>query len=175
MGFRIAMDCDLGLTLAHGGGYPGYGSYLLLLPEQGIGIFAFANRTYAGPSPPVWAAALDLHRAGLLAPRPIQVSDALARAYRAATSMYGAGNLGPGQGQLAMNFLMDRSAENWAREFTRLKEQTGSCQTNAPIMPTGALSGAFTWSCERGRLEGNLLLAPTNPPAIQALRLRAAP
>ncbi|HKR24388.1 MAG TPA: serine hydrolase domain-containing protein, partial [Allosphingosinicella sp.] len=69
MGLRIAQDCDLGLTLAHGGGYPGYGSYLLLLPERGVGVFAFANRTYAGPSPPVWASALALQRAGLLAPR----------------------------------------------------------------------------------------------------------
>ena len=69
MGFRVAQDCDLGLTLAHGGGYPGYGSYLLLLPEHGVGIFAFANRTYAGPSPPVWQAAVALHRAGLLTGR----------------------------------------------------------------------------------------------------------
>ena len=63
MGFRVAQDCDLGLTLAHGGGYPGYGSYLLLLPDYGVGIFAFANRTYAGPSPPVWQVAAAL-RAG---------------------------------------------------------------------------------------------------------------
>jgi CubicO group peptidase (beta-lactamase class C family) len=175
MGLRLAIDCDLGLTLAHGGGYPGYGSYVLLLPEQGVGIFAFANRTYAGPSPPVWSAALELHRAGLLAPRPIPTSAALASAYRAAAAMYEAGNLGPGQGQLAMNFLMDRSAENWAREFARLEAETGACRTDAPIAATGALSGAFTWPCARGRLQGNLLLAPTNPPTIQALRLRVVP
>jgi hypothetical protein len=30
------------------GGYPGYGSHILLLPD-GVGIFAFANRTYSGP------------------------------------------------------------------------------------------------------------------------------
>ncbi len=49
MGFIAAQDCELGLTLSHGGGYPGYGSHVLLLPDYGIGIFAFANRTYAGP------------------------------------------------------------------------------------------------------------------------------
>jgi len=175
MGLRLAVDCDLGLTLAHGGGYPGYGSYVLLLPEAGIGVFAFANRTYAGPSPPVWSVALELHRAGLISARPAPTSDALARAYRAAAAMYEAGNLGPGQGRLAMNFLMDRSAENWAREFARLKAEAGACRTDAPIAATGALSGAFTWTCARGRLQGNILLAPTNPPTIQALRLRTAP
>ena len=172
MGMRVAQDCDLGLTLAHGGGYPGYGSYVLLLPEHGIGIFAFANRTYAGPSPPVWAAAVALHRAGLLSPRVLPVSEALARAYQGAGLMWTEGSLEPGRDLLAMNFLMDRSAENWAAEFAQLRAQTGPCNHDGPLVATGALSGRFTWTCERARLEGQLLLAPTNPPTIQALRFR---
>jgi hypothetical protein len=71
-----------------------------------------------------------------------------------------------------MNFLMDRSAENWAREFTRLKSEVGSCRTDAPITATGALAGRFTWTCERGEMQGNLLLAPTHAPGIQALRFQ---
>jgi serine-type D-Ala-D-Ala carboxypeptidase/endopeptidase len=174
MGLRVAQDCDLGLTLAHGGGYPGYGSYVLLLPEQGIGIFAFANRTYAGPSPPVWAAALALHRAGLLPSPMLPVSEALARAYRRARMMWVEGSIETGRDLLAMNFLMDRSPENWAVEFARLKEQTGPCNHDGPLVATGALSGRFTWTCERGRLEGQLLLAPTSTPTIQALRFNVA-
>jgi CubicO group peptidase (beta-lactamase class C family) len=175
MGFRLAQDCDLGLTLAHGGGYPGYGSYLLLLPERGVAIFAFANRTYAGPSPPVWAAALELHRQGLLPARSLPVSSALADTYAAAGAMWRAGTLEPGRNRLAMNFLMDRSAENWAAEVARLKAQTGECETGAPLTATGALAGNFAWTCERGRIQGQLLLAPTDPPAIQSLRLRVVP
>jgi len=175
MGLRVAQDCDLGLTLAHGGGYPGYGSYVLLLPEQGVGIFAFANRTYAGPSPPVWAAALELHRAGLLSARAVPVSGALARAYDRAGTMWAEGSIEPGRDLLAVNFLMDRSADNWAAEFARLKEQTGPCNPDGPLTATGALSGRFTWTCERARLEGQLLLAPTSPATIQALRLIVVP
>ena len=174
MGFRVAQDCDFGLTLGHGGGYPGYGSYLLLLPDHGIGIFAFANRTYAGPSPPVWQAAVALQRQGLLSARTLPVSAALAANYRAAQAMWAAGSLEPGRQSLAMNFLMDRSAENWAAEFARLKGGAGTCQTG-PIVATGALTGNFQWTCERGRLQGQLLLAPTSPPTIQALRLRVVP
>jgi CubicO group peptidase (beta-lactamase class C family) len=174
MGFRIAQDCDLGLTLGHGGGYPGYGSYLLLLPDYGVAVFAFANRTYAGPSPAVWQAALALQQQGLLTPRTLPVSPALAANYRAAQAMWTAGNLSPGQGHLAMNFLMDRSVENWAREFTRLKGEAGTCQPG-PITPTGALTGTFEWTCERGHVQGQLLLAPTSPPTIQALRMRVVP
>ena len=75
MGFIAAVDCDLGLTLSHGGGYPGYGSHVLLLPDYGVGVFAFANRTYAGPRPPVWDAAVTLFRAGQMTPRPLPVID----------------------------------------------------------------------------------------------------
>lgn len=175
MGFRVAQDCDLGLTLAHGGGYPGYGSYLLLLPERGIGLFAFANRTYAGPSVPVWAAALELHRAGLVEPRTAPVSDALALMYHYAGDIWQRGNLDGARERLAMNFLMDRSADNWARELAQLKAEAGECETGAPITATGALSGRFAWICARGTIEGQLLLAPTMPPTIQALRLRVVP
>jgi serine-type D-Ala-D-Ala carboxypeptidase/endopeptidase len=175
MGFRVAQDCDLGLTLAHGGGYPGYGSYLLLLPDYNVAVFAFANRTYAGPSPPVWQAAVALQRAGLLAPRSNPVSTALAANYVVAGQMYQGGNVGPGHGHLAMNFLMDRSAANWTRIFAELRTQVGGCRTDAPITPTGALSGTFTWPCEHGTLQGQLLLAPTERSSIQALRLRVVP
>jgi D-alanyl-D-alanine-carboxypeptidase/D-alanyl-D-alanine-endopeptidase len=174
-GMSVAMDCDLGLTLGHGGGYPGYGSYILLMPEHGIGLFAFSNRTYAGPSSTVWDAAVEVYRAGWLTERPVATSPELAQAYQAAGAMYQAGSLAPGRALLAMNFLMDRSEENWAKVFAGLKERTGACRTDAPIVPTGLLTGDFTWSCERAELRGELLLAPTNPPGIQALRFQMVP
>ena len=174
MGMIVAVDCDLGLTLSHGGGYPGYGSHVLLLPEHGIGIFAFANRTYAGPAPPVWDAAVALDKAGWLKGRATPVGDALASAYRAAGASYGSGEVTSVGGMLAMNFLLDRSVESWARELARLKRQVGDCDTATPITPTGALAGEFAWRCERGRLKGSLLLAPTDPPTIQAFRIGPA-
>jgi hypothetical protein len=69
---------------------------------------------------------------------------------------------------------MDRSEASWTREFKRLEREAGACRTDAPIVATGALSGRFTWKCARGELEGTLLLAPTDPPKIQALRLNLA-
>ena len=175
MGFTVSRDCDLGTTLTHGGGYPGYGSFLLLMPEHNIGIFAFANRTYAGPSSAVFQAALELDRAGWLVSRGTPVSAALAESYRTAIAMYRAGDIAPGRSRLAMNFLMDRSEENWRGVFRLIGQSVGECATDAPITATGALSGSFAWTCARGRIEGSLLLAPTNPPTIQALRLGAIP
>jgi CubicO group peptidase (beta-lactamase class C family) len=174
IGMIAASDCDLGLTLSHGGGYPGYGSHVLLLPEYGVGIFAFANRTYAGPSGPVWDAAVALHQAGLLKARPVPVSEALAAAYRAAATIYAKGDVKAAAEALAMNVLLDRSAEGRARDLASLRKQVGECETGSPITATGQLSGDFTWRCAHGRVKGSLLLAPTRPPGIQSLRLEPA-
>lgn len=175
MGWRVAQDCDLGLTLAHGGGYPGYGSHVMLMPDHGVGVFALSNRTYAGPSAPAWDTAVAMDRAGLLEPRPVPVSPAVAQAYAAAKAAYAAGNLGPLQGRLAMNFLMDRSAENWAAELAALKEEVGECPADEPLAPMGAMSTAFRLNCEKGKIDGLLLLAPTTPATVQALRFRVVP
>lgn len=175
MGWRVAQDCDLGLTLAHGGGYPGYGSHVMLMPDHGVGVFALANRTYAGPSAPAWDTAVALDKAGLLETRAVPVSPAIADAYAAARAAYAAGDLGPLQGRLAMNFLLDRSAENWKVELAKLKAEVGACSTDEPLAPMGAMSTAFRFDCEKGKLDGILLLAPTTPVTIQALRLRVVP
>jgi CubicO group peptidase (beta-lactamase class C family) len=172
MGWRVAQDCDLGLTMAHGGGYPGYGSHIMLMPEYGVGVFAMANRTYAGPSAPAWDAAVAMHKAGLLKKRDVPVSAAVAAMHEAARKSYAAGNIGPLNGKLAMNFLMDRSAENWAIEIAKLKRQVGECATVNSFTADTAMSGTYRWTCERGQLDGQVLLAPTTPASIQAWRMR---
>jgi serine-type D-Ala-D-Ala carboxypeptidase/endopeptidase len=174
MGMIVALDCDLGLTLSHGGGYPGYGSHVLLLPERGVGIFAFANRTYAGPSGPVWDAAIALQKAGWLpGERALPVGADLARAYRAAAAIYASGGVAAAGDLLAMNFLLDRDADGWARDLAALKAQVGDCDTSASVTASGALTGEFIWRCTQGRLRGSLELAPTHPPRIQQLKFAA--
>ena len=42
--------------MSHGGGLPGFGSYMQWLPEYGVGMFAMATLTYSGPSQPISAA-----------------------------------------------------------------------------------------------------------------------
>jgi CubicO group peptidase (beta-lactamase class C family) len=171
MGFSFAVDCELGRTLSHGGGYPGYGSHVLLMPDYGVGIFALANRTYAGPRPPVWDAAVAMLRAGRLKARSPAPSSALMTAYAATAKMFTAGSVSAGGDVLAMNFLMDRDADHRARDFAELKSQVGQCDTTTPIVASGNLAGHFAWTCERGRVRGDLLLAPTATPRIQSLTI----
>lgn len=171
MGMRIMVDCEFGSHLSHGGGYPGYGSFLLLLPQQGVGLFALANRTYAGPGNALYNAASVLKKAGFLKEPPVAVSADLANAYHAAAAIYERGDVAAAENMLAMNFLMDRDANGWARDLAALKKQLGRCDTASALVARSAMSGAFNWQCASGKLSGRILLAPTQPPRIQSLDL----
>ncbi len=171
MGMLVIADCELGTFLSHSGGYPGYGSNVLLLPEHGVGIFAFASRTYAAPSRAVFDAALAMHAAGFLKDRPQAVSPELQAAYEAVGEIFQQGDVMAGADMLAMNFLLDRDATEWARQLASLKQQVGDCDASSALKANHVLSGEFTWTCATGQVAGGVLLAPTKPPRIQALRL----
>ncbi|HYC97347.1 serine hydrolase domain-containing protein [Brevundimonas sp.] len=175
MGLQAIVDCELGVYLAHGGGYPGYGSFMILMPERGTGLFAFANRTYAGPSGPLMDAATTLVRSGEAPVRSAATSAVLAERYADVGRIWAAGDVTAAGDRLAMNFLMDRSADSWRAVLTQLKTDAGACVTDAPVTPTGALSGSFRWTCDKGQIDGRVLLAPTNPATIQAVNFRLSP
>ena len=175
MGWRVVQDCDFGLTLNHGGGFPGYGSHVLMLPEFGVALFALTNRTYSAPSAPVWDSAVLLLQKGLLRRPVAQASPDLAGFYAAARDVWTDGNVGPLSGKVAVNFAMDRSDANWAKVLAETKTNAGRCETAAPIRHDSALSGTFTWTCARGTIEGTVLLAPTRPITLQALRFAFVP
>ncbi|WP_243453407.1 serine hydrolase domain-containing protein [Polymorphobacter multimanifer] len=172
MGFRMIEDCDLGSYMTHTGGYPGYGSVLMMLPEAGVAVFAFANRTYAAPVAPAYAALKRLKAEGLAAVPPLPVSPALARSFDAAKAVWAAGDIMAAGYALAMNMLLDRSAANWKLELARLRTALGTGRTETPIEATSAMAGRFAWACDRGRLAGSLLLAPGSPPTRQAVGQR---
>jgi CubicO group peptidase (beta-lactamase class C family) len=172
MGMNVAVDCELGLNLSHGGGYPGYGSHMLLFPDRGVGLFVFTNRTYAGPTAALWDAAVALYeddRLGATVTMPR--SKYLANAYNAVAAIYKSGNINVASELLAMNFIMDRGAEMWSAELGKLKAAAGECETASDIRPTGALSGTFNWRCTHGRVRGAILLSPESLPRIQKLDL----
>jgi CubicO group peptidase (beta-lactamase class C family) len=169
MALYVVNDCDLPWAITHNGGYPGYGSSVLMFPDAGVGLFVFTNRTYSSPSPNLWSAALLLKQAGALEPRAIAVSAPLAKAYAAVGESYRSGVIAPLAPIAAVNFFMDRTAENWKRELARLKAQVGDCETGAPIHALGGQTGTFEWSCQRGKISGRLLLAPPIGGKVQSV------
>ena len=94
------------------------------MPEHGVGVFALANRTYAGPSTAVWDAAAALRwRAFSRIVRRHQRGSGERLSRRG--DYLPAGDVAAGGDVLAMNFLMDRDADKWRREIAGLKKESG--------------------------------------------------
>jgi len=167
MAWIVTDDCDLGRMVSHSGGYPGYGSYVLLLPDRGVAVFAFASRTYKGPSLPIVRAALALKAAGALAEPTPTVSAGLAAAYDSARAVWRQGKISAAP--LANNMLMDHDAADWAAMIARVKAEVGECAAVEPVTPVSAMEGRFRWTCAHGRVSGRVQRAPTQALTIQAL------
>lgn len=175
MGMIVFADCDLGLTITHSGGLPGYGSNVAMLPERGIGVFAFANLTYAPTAAVVRSAALELVKSGAFPVRTAPPSEGLRQAADAVAKIYAAGDVLAAREALAMNVLLDRDAAHWKAELAPLKVKLGACRAPEPIVTDTAMSATVLYPCERGKLRAQVLLAPTRPMSIQSLRLAVAP
>ncbi len=172
MGWRVVDDCDVGRIVTHSGGYPGYGSIVMMLPDAGVGVFAFANRTYAGPSLPVMQSLLALRGAGL-ADRAVPVSADLARAYDIMREVWRTGD--PARAPLANNVVPDRDLARRRKDIADLKKKVGACRTDAAIAPISAMEGTFTWQCANGNVAGRVQRAPTPALSLQVLSFTAAP
>jgi serine-type D-Ala-D-Ala carboxypeptidase/endopeptidase len=134
-------------------GYPGYGSTVLLMPEYGVGIFAFVNRTYDAPTGVVFEAAGLLKQRGLLKSQAIPVDEPLARSYEGAAAMYRAGEMKAASNYLAVNFLMDRSADNRSREFEKLKSASAIVTHRNPSLRLAAGPGLLPSAAPTVRYE----------------------
>ena len=173
MGLGIAIHCEAGLILGHGGGFPGYGSYVMMMPDLGLGIFAFANRTYAPASGPATDAGLKLARSAFATPAPApDLNPGVTAAYAEVAKAYDAGDIEGAGLRFADNFFPDRSKERWNAQLADLKAAAGACETDAPLSAHGRLSASFEWTCEDARLVGSITMTPIDAGAVQELRLQ---
>jgi hypothetical protein len=69
---------------------------------------------------------------------------------------------------------MDRDEAHWATVLAGLKTQVGSCPASEPVSPSTAMQATFGWTCEHGRIEGSLLLAPETGMQLQSLEFSVA-
>ena len=166
-GLMNTKDPTLGRVLHHPGGLPGYGSHVLMLPDRGWGVFAFANRTYAPMSKLTPKLAQILHEATPKRPA-VAPSAALQRAIDAVVLAYASGRIEDVADACAPNLLLDTPPALRDAELAELKRKLGEGTIEA-IEPTHALAGSFTLACARGRLKVRVILSPGRQPGMQKL------
>ncbi|MBU1375724.1 MAG: beta-lactamase family protein [Alphaproteobacteria bacterium] len=169
MGTIAYADCVLGPHFTHSGGLPGYGSNVLMLPERGVGVFAFSNLTYAPVSLVVRDAAIKLVSSGAFPVRATPPSAAMQAMAATVQRMYAAGDVLAVREALAMNVLLDRDAPRRNAEIAALKAKLGACRAADPIVADNAMSGVLSYPCERGTLKVRVTLAPTTPESLQTV------
>jgi hypothetical protein len=146
------------------------------LPEYGIGIIAFGNLTYTGWSRVVNEALARLAQTGGLQPRPANPSTVLVEARDAVSALIVRWDDEAAEKLAAGNLFLDRSKPRRRKEVEELTAAVGACAAPTSFdVVENALRGQWTLSCERGKLEVAITLAPTMPPRVQHLAVRRAP
>jgi CubicO group peptidase (beta-lactamase class C family) len=175
-GLRITQTCDLRAMVSHGGGLPGYGSTMQWLPDYGVGIIAFGSLTYTGWSGVAGEALSRLMKTGALQPRGVTPSKALVDAHDLVSKLVAQWDDQLADRIAAGNLFLDRSKDRRRKDIEDLRAKVGACSLpNSFDYVENALRGRWTMSCERGKLEVSITLAPTMPPTVQYLQVRPAP
>ena len=171
-GLRVSSDCRFEQVVAHGGGLPGFGSYMAWLPDYGVGMFAMANLTYIGPAEPINQAWDVLLKTGGLRKRELPASPVLAQARDHIVNLWKSWNDAEAKSIAAMNFFLDAPAEQRKAEIEALRAEVGDCTAFGPMLPENWLRGQFSISCAKGTVGAFFTMAPTQPPMVQHLSFR---
>jgi len=171
-GLRISSDCRFEQIVGHGGGLPGFGSYMLWLPDYGVGLFAMANLTYAGPAEPINQALDVLLKTGGLQKRELPASPVLTQTRDRIVQLWNAWDDSEAKRMAAMNLFLDTPASQRRDEIQKLKDQVGACSEVGPVMAENWLRGQFNMNCQKGTVAAFFTMAPTQPPTVQYLVFR---
>jgi CubicO group peptidase (beta-lactamase class C family) len=175
-GLRVAQTCTFRTIVSHTGGLPGFGSVMTWLPDYGVGIVAFGNLTYTGWGGIATTALEALVAKGELRPRQPAPSPALTDARDKVSRLVVSWDDRVADSIAAENLFLDQTKDRRRGEIDRLRATVGACTPGSGFDTVeNALRGSWTMSCEKGKLEVAITLAPTMPPKVQFLSVRSAP
>jgi CubicO group peptidase (beta-lactamase class C family) len=174
-GLRIWRDCRFAHIVGHGGGLPGFGSYMMWLPEYGVGMFAMANVTYAGPASPMNQAFDVLRRTGALKPRALAPAPVLTSTRDAIFALWKDWSDSKARALAAGNLFVDVPERERRAQRDLIRARVGACTSVTGVEPENLLRGSFRMICERGEVRTTFTLAPTQPPLVQHLSFAENP
>lgn len=167
LGYR--KDCNGQVRISHSGGLPGFGSEYRFYPEYGLGIIAFANRTYAGAgSINNEVANLIFKESGLL-PFALPASEILVKRQNELKAWLTSWDSSVEEGLFAENFFLDFDRERRIEGYKEILDALGNIQSVEIIRPFNQLRGTFTMVGEKGKAEVFFTLSPEKDPKVQQL------
>jgi hypothetical protein len=168
-GLGVSADCRFEHVAGHGGGLPGFGSYMAWLPQHGAGMFAMANLTYVGPAQAINESWDVLLKTGGLRERELPAAPVLTETRDRIVKLWRSWDTAQARQIAAVNLFLDVPEQQRKDQIERLKAEVGECSGIGPVTPENWLRGYFRMSCQKGDVTVLFTLAPTRPPGVQHL------
>jgi CubicO group peptidase (beta-lactamase class C family) len=174
-GLGWVKDCEGRTIISHSGGLPGFGSQWRIMPDYGIGVVAFANRTYA-PMGTVNLRVLDtLIKIAGLQPRQLPPSKILEQRKNELLKILPDWNNAQQSGIFAENFFPDYPIDSLKKQAKDLYAKAGKIIGIKEMKPDNQLRGGFIIEGEKINIEVYFTLSPENPALIQAYEINELP
>lgn len=171
-GLNWLRDCDGRIYVGHSGGLPGFGSQWRMLPDYGIAIASFSNRTYA-PMTAINLRVLDtLVKLAGLQKRVIPASPILNKRKQQLVALLPNWQDAETSGIFAENFFADYVIDSLRKKATELYNKAGRIISIREMVAQNQLRGKFILDGENADIEIYFTLSPENPPLIQEYRIK---
>jgi CubicO group peptidase (beta-lactamase class C family) len=176
-GLETLSDPDLGTIVSHGGGYPGFGSFMAWHPASGLGVIGLGNLRYAPMRGPVTAALRDLVEADLRPRRRPVAIPAVAAARPAVEALLASWDDGAADVLFAMNVDLDLPRAMRLQAVATAVDVVGGPlrADDAARPPVCGTPAELTWWLRgtRGWIRVRILATPETAPTIQTLEVAA--
>lgn len=170
-GLRWSVDCMGRRKIYHNGGLPGFGSNWTIMPDYGIGIVAFSNRTY-GSTYPVNQQVLELIISSLdMRPRTPAVTDILRTRMNDLIRIMPDWDQAMNREVFSDNFFIDNPPEDLREVTRRIFREAGGIVEIKDIIPENSLRGSFVIEGISGSITVAFTLTPESIPRIQSFRI----
>jgi CubicO group peptidase (beta-lactamase class C family) len=177
-GLAISEDPVLGRVVGHGGGYPGFGSFMRWHPATGTGVIAFGNGTYARMqtlTARLLTAALGeasvRERSGVVPwPATLIARDAV-------SGLLVSWDDAVADRLFTPNVAQDGPYAERRAAIDRVRARIGDFGDDRAFPPEHDTPASCRWrlSGEHGTVQAQILLTPERPPRVQSVTLAVPP
>jgi CubicO group peptidase (beta-lactamase class C family) len=170
-GLRWTRNCDGRVAVGHSGGLPGFGSNWTMMPDYGLAVVSFDNRTYGGTSALNVAVLDTIVALAELEPRRLPASEILERRRSQIVALLPDWEGAERSGVFAENFFLDYRLADLVERSRRLFAEAGPIRRVSEMRPLNQLRGAFVLEGESRSIEVFFTLTPERDPLIQEFRI----
>jgi CubicO group peptidase (beta-lactamase class C family) len=176
-GLFLLDDLRLGRIVAHGGGYPGFGSSMCWHPGSGLGVIALTNTRYGPAGRLAREQLVALLQAEALPLRRTRASAATEAARAAVEALLRDWDDGAAAALFAMNVELDEPVASRRAAIEALRSRHGMLRADQDEPMESRTSFRLAWwlAGDRGRVRAEILLSPELPPKVQSLTLTSVP